>query len=181
MVEDRDPLHDYYELGEERGRLDSGVGALELLRTKELILRHLPEAPCEVADVGGGPGRYAVWLAELGHRVWLRDVVPLYVEQATVATRHLDAVDVAVGDARKLDLADGSVDVVLLLGPMYHLQVEADRRRALPEAQRIVRPGGLLFVAAISRWAARLHGVLVELLGYGPHLLAIARVRHSEA
>lgn len=164
MGEDRDPLHDYYELGEERGRLDSGVGALELLRTKELILRHLPEAPCEVADVGGGPGRYAVWLAELGHRVRLRDVVPLHVEQAIVATHHLDAVDVAVGDARSLDLADGSVDVVLLLGPMYHLPVAADRRRALAEAQRIVRPGGLLFVAAISRWAARLHGVLVEQL-----------------
>jgi len=164
MEDDRDPLHDYYERGEERDRLERGVGALEYLRTKELILRHMPDRPCVVADVGGGPGRYAVWLGELGHRVRHRDIVPLHVEQATDASRHLDGVDAEIGDARALDLDDGSVDVVLLLGPMYHLQLAADRRQALVEARRITRPGGVLFIAAISRWAARLHGVLTEQL-----------------
>ena len=49
------PLHAYYELGEERDRLDRGAGALEFARTKEIVTRHLPAAPCAVADIGGGP------------------------------------------------------------------------------------------------------------------------------
>ena len=160
----QDPLHDYYELGLERDRLDSGSGPLEFLRTKEVLLSHLPHDRCRIADIGGGPGRYAVWLGELGHQVHHRDPVPLHVQQAAEATRHLPDVDVAVGDARDLDLADATVDVVLLLGPIYHLPAAADRRRALHEARRVVRPGGPLFIVAISRWAARLHGVLTEQL-----------------
>jgi hypothetical protein len=51
---------------------------------------------------------------------------------------------------------------VLLLGPLYHLLDPSDRVQALHEARRIVRPGGVVQAAAISRWAPRLHGVLVE-------------------
>jgi hypothetical protein len=65
-----------------------------------------------------------------------------------------------VGDARELDLGDASVDAVLLLGPLYHLRRRQDRVRALAEALRVVRPGGPVFVAAISRWAPRLAGEL---------------------
>ena len=49
----------YYELGLEANRLFHGHGHLELARTQEIILRHLPPAPCAVLDVGGGPGVYA--------------------------------------------------------------------------------------------------------------------------
>ena len=89
-----------------------------------------------------------------------RDLVADHV--AHVLERHADSVDAAVGDARFLDLADESVDVVLLLGPIYHLREREDRLRALAEAARVVRSGGLVYVAAISRWAARLHGILIE-------------------
>ena len=146
----------------EQARLTGAAGRLELIRTTEIISRHLPPAPAVVADVGGGPGRYSVWLAEAGYRVHHRDIVPLHVEQATAATRHLPLVDTAVADAGALDLADGSVDAVLLLGPLYHLPRRADRIAALVEARRVVRPGGPVFVATISRWAARLHAVLAE-------------------
>ncbi|HEY5875897.1 MAG TPA: class I SAM-dependent methyltransferase [Ilumatobacteraceae bacterium] len=161
----RRPLHEYYELGLERDRLDDGVGALEFARTKEIVSRHLP-LPCAVADIGGGPGRYTVWLAELGCRVHHRDLVPLHVEQAAAAAAGLglDGVDTAVGDALDLDLSDAEVDAVLLLGPLYHLSRRDDRLRALREAHRVVRPGGVIFVAAISRWAARVHGVLADQL-----------------
>ena len=70
----------------------------------------------------------------------------------------------AVGDARDLDLAEASVDAVLLLGPLYHLRRRPDRVRALTEARRVVRPGGPVFAAAISRWAPRLDGVLLSRL-----------------
>ena len=64
----------------------------------------------------------------------------------------------------ELDLPDSSVDAVLLLGPLYHLPEREDRLQTLREAGRIVRDGGPVFIAVISRWAPRLDGVLQERL-----------------
>lgn len=158
-----DAMQAYYERGEELDRLDSPIGCVEFARTTEIVARHLPTEPAVIADIGGGPGRYTSWLAGLGHRVHHRDPVPLHIEQARAAFGDLD-VDTALGDAIDMDLSDRSVDAVLMLGPLYHLPRRADRLRALGEARRVVRPGGLVFVAAISRWAARLHAVLAERL-----------------
>lgn len=155
-------MHAYYERGEEADRLDTPIGRVELARTKEIVLRHLPAPPAVVADIGGGPGRYATWLADLGHRVHHRDPVPLHVEHARAASARSVGVETAVGDARHVDLGGDSVDAVLLLGPLYHLPHRGERLTALAEARRIVRPGGVVFAAAISRWAARLHSVLAD-------------------
>lgn len=159
-------MRTYYELGEEEARLaDGAAGQLEYERTREIILRHLPPPPAVVADIGGGPGRYSHWLAGLGYQVVHRDLMPLHVaqlqqaqlQQARDANAHIDS---AVADARDLDLADASVDAVLLLGPLYHLDQHQDRVAALAEARRIARPGAPVFAAAINRWAMRLDDVL---------------------
>lgn len=68
----------------------------------------------------------------------------------------------AIGDARNLEVADQSFDVVLLLGPLYYLTAARDRSKSLGEAVRVARPGGYVAVAAISRYAA-----LLELAGFG--------------
>jgi SAM-dependent methyltransferase len=157
-------LRAHYARGEERGRLAAGHGRLEFARTTEIILRSLPAAPALVADIGGGPGRYALWLAGLGYRVEHRDLVPLHVSQLAQDASEIAGLRTAVGDARDLDLADASVDAVLLLGPLYHLRRRAERVRALGEARRVVRPGGRVFAAAISRWAPRMDGELLSRL-----------------
>jgi SAM-dependent methyltransferase len=155
----------YYERGNESDRLvESARGRLEFERTQEIVLRALPPPPAVVADIGGGPGRYALWLASLGYQVVHRDIMPLHVQQLTEAAAGAGvAMDSAVGDARDLDLADASVDAVLLLGPLYHLDAR-DRLAALAEAGRVVRPGGPVLGAAISRWAPRLDGILAQRL-----------------
>jgi SAM-dependent methyltransferase len=158
-------MHEHYELGLEADRLATdAMGRLEFERTKEIVLRHLPPAPAIIADIGGGPGRYTLWLAGLGYRVVHRDIVPLHVQQAREAAGSASCIESAIGDARDLDLPDASVDAVLLLGPLYHLTQRADRVQALCEARRVVRPNGPVFGAAISRWAARLDGVLQKRL-----------------
>jgi ubiquinone/menaquinone biosynthesis C-methylase UbiE len=74
-----------------------------------LLERYLPPAPAIVADIGGGPGRYAIWLAERGYHVHLVDPVPLHVEQARGAAHARAGVSLAtaeLGDARALPLPD---------------------------------------------------------------------------
>ena len=152
----------FYGRGLERERLASGVGALEFARTQALLERYLPPAPATIADVGGGPGRYAIWLTERGYRVHLVDPVPLHVEQARVAALALPGASFGsaeVGDARELRLEDASADAVLLLGPLYHLTERADRVRVLVEARRVCRAGGVIVAAAISRFASTLDGL----------------------
>jgi len=150
-----DDITAYYDRGEEAGRLGDW-GRLELLRTQVLLERCLPPAPAVVLDVGGGPGVYAVWLARLGYDVVLLDPVELHVTQARAA----GVASAEVGDARALPFEDGSADAVLLLGPLYHLHDAADRRRALGEARRVLKPGGVLAAAAITRFASAIDGLV---------------------
>ena len=160
-----DEVQEHYSRGEERDRLDSPFGTIEFVRTTEILERQLPPPPADVADVGGGPGRYALWLAERGYAVRHRDLVALHLEQlAADAGAAGLRIDSRIADARELDLEDGSMDAVLLLGPLYHLREQADRVQALREAGRVARPGAPVFAVGISRWAPRLHGQVAERL-----------------
>jgi SAM-dependent methyltransferase len=139
---------------------------LEEARTRELIQRYAPPPPGTVVDIGGAAGAYAFWLAEAGYIVHLIDAAPRLIAEAEKrsAAARRPLASCRVGDARDLDLPGESGDIVLLLGPLYHLTETADRARALGEARRILKPGGLLFAAAISRWASALDGVSRDLL-----------------
>jgi ubiquinone/menaquinone biosynthesis C-methylase UbiE len=150
----------HYAAGRERERLADGRGALERERTQLLVARQMPPAPAIVLDVGGGAGVYARWLADLGYAVTLLDRYPLHVAQA----RAEGGFAVVQADARALPVPAGSADVVLLLGPLYHLTSRDDRLAALREARRVLRPGGVLAAAAISRHASLLDGVFRRLL-----------------
>ena len=147
----------YYGRGEEVRRFE-GADRLELIRTQELLQRHLPGPPARVLDAGGGPGAYASWLTGLGSEVHLLDLIDLHVEQALA--QEPPPSTAVVGDARELPFADASFDAVLLLGPLYHLQEHDDRLRVLREGRRVLRPGGLLAAAAISRFAPTVDGLI---------------------
>ena len=158
----------YYARGGEARRLFRTHGLIELARTQEIILRHLPPPPGAILDVGGGPGVYACWLAARGYRVDLVDAIPLHVEEARQASARQPDTPVAsmrVGDARRLEDADATVDAVLLLGPLYHLTERGDRVQTLREARRVLRPGGLLFAVGIGRFASFLSKLVDNVLG----------------
>ncbi len=168
----------YYAKGSEVGRLFRGHGTIELARTQEIILRHLPPPPGAVLDVGGGPGVYACWLAARGYRVTLIDAAPLHVEQARATSASQPDHALAgcrLGDARRLDEGNASVQAVLLLGPLYHLTERRDRIQALREARRVLEPGGLLFAVAVGRYASLLSGVADNLLGDPEFAAIVAR------
>jgi SAM-dependent methyltransferase len=164
---------DHYdrEIDEEQ-RITQGFAQLELVRTREIVRRHLPPGPLRIIDVGGGPGVHAAWLADDGHQVHLIDPVPRHVEEAGGRTPRHGGITAELGDARKLRAEQASFDAVLLFGPLYHLTERADRIQALREAARVVRPGGVVFTAAISRFASLFDGLAREFL-FDPDFRAI--------
>lgn len=170
MSDDLDAVVRHYESVPEDVRIREGFRQLELVRTREVLRRHLPPAPARIIDVGGATGVHAEWLAADGYEVHVVDVTPHHVD--TVRARLGDrGVTAEVGDACDLTAADDSADVVLLLGPLYHLTARADRMRALSEARRVVRTGGLVAVAAVSRFASLFDGLSREFLfdpAFGP-------------
>ncbi|MEV4128120.1 class I SAM-dependent methyltransferase [Nocardia sp. NPDC049707] len=157
-------LAQHYADASENDRLSrSPHGRLEFLRTQELIRRVLT-APMTVLDVGGGTSVHAEWLIGDGHVVHVIDPVLEHVRMAATLPR----VTAEVGDARRLPAADNSIDVAVMLGPLYHLTESADRATALAEARRVLRPGGILIAAAMSRYVTVLetgtNGVLDDTL-----------------
>jgi SAM-dependent methyltransferase len=162
-MSEADEIQRYYDAGLEGGRLFAGTGPLELARTQDVLERHLPVPPARILDVGGATGIYARWLAGRGYEVHLVDPVPRHVEEAR-AHAGPPLAGVTLGDARHLHEADASADAVLLLGPLYHLVDRDDRLRALAEARRVVRAGGVVVAAAISRYASLLAGLFRGLI-----------------
>jgi SAM-dependent methyltransferase len=116
-----------------------------------------------VLDVGGGPGAYACWLANLGYRVHLVDPIEIHrrqAEEASARQPEYPLASVIDGDARNLrEVPDNIADAILLLGPLYHLVEYDERGFAMHEAFRVLKPGGYAFMAGISRFASTLDGI----------------------
>lgn len=156
---------DYYDSYPEEVRLQQGPFRLEFERTRDILSRVLPLPPATVLDVGGAAGAYSFVLAAAGHAVHLVDSSERLVAEAqrrNVAADHRLA-SATVGDARALPQHDAFADAVLVMGPLYHLTEEEDRLAALREASRVVQPGGIVVVAAISRYASALDGLVRRL------------------
>jgi SAM-dependent methyltransferase len=155
-------IESYYERGGERERLSRNArGRLEFARMQDLLRRMLPGDGLDVLDVGGATGIHARWLAEDGHRVTLIDPVASQVALAA----ELPGVTAVVGDARELPYGDTSFDAVLLMGPLYHLTDRAHRVRAIAEARRCARLGGLVAAVTINRSAGWNDWLLFEANG----------------
>ena len=156
-----DEVQKYYAEFPEESRLSLGSFRLEFERTKDVLTRALPLPPCRVVDVGGAAGAYSLWLAAGDYEVHLVDASSRLIETARreSARARKPIASMSVGDARRVPQPDGSTDAVLLMGPLYHLTGAADRRLALDEAMRLLKPGGVLVAAAISRYASALDGM----------------------
>ena len=154
----------YYESTDEDARLwESARGVLTRLRTWDILRRFLP-ASGRIADVGGGPGTHAAHLADAGYDVVLVDPLEHHVDAARQRAERGRAFEVQLGDARELPLADDSCEAALLMGPLYHLPLAQDRRRALAEARRVLRPGGVLVAEVVCRHAWLLDATQRDLL-----------------
>jgi ubiquinone/menaquinone biosynthesis C-methylase UbiE len=143
----------YYQSFDEWGRLDREP--LELHINWHYIKRYLPPGG-SILDNGAGPGKYSMALAQHGYRVTLTDITPRLVDIARNKAAELGLMDrfdgFFVADARDLkQWKEGQFDAALMMGPLYHLQVEEDRIAAVKELYRVTKKGGVVFVAFMSR------------------------------
>jgi ubiquinone/menaquinone biosynthesis C-methylase UbiE len=144
----------YSTWGGESERLFVRPGSIiERLRTESILRRYASKPPAVVYDIGGGAGVYAFSLTQQGYKVHLIDLVPLHINQAMQRMKEtgITLAECSIGDARHIAAGDGVADIVLLLGPLYHLKEKQDQLQALREAYRILKPGGMLFAVAIPR------------------------------
>jgi len=155
---------DGYNAGIERNRLRKGLGLIEFERTKEILLQQLPE-PVQpngfstvIYDIGGGYGEYSYFLTALGYDVYLYDIseknIAMSYELGQKSGLRLKTAEVA--DARSINRPDNSADAILLFGPLYHIVDCTERQLCLKECFRLLKPNGILFTAAITRYATTL-------------------------
>jgi ubiquinone/menaquinone biosynthesis C-methylase UbiE len=153
---------DYYGKFDEWGRLDREP--IEFTVNWHYMKKYLPRDG-HILDNGAGPGKYAMELAKLGYRVTLSDLTPNLVELAKEKASELGLVDMFSGfhalNATSLEgISDATFDASLMLGPLYHLQVEEDRVAATRELYRVTKNDGIVFVAFQSRMRMLLTSLL---------------------
>lgn len=142
-------LEEYYNKFNEEKRLNSRHGQVEFITSMEYIHKHIdpliPKADFKILDIGAGTGRYSVALAEEGYDV---TAVELVKYNLGILKSKNSTVKAMQGNALHLKkLADDTFDMTLLFGPMYHLFGFDDKVRALREARRVTKPGGIILVA----------------------------------
>ena len=114
-----------------------------------------------ILDIGGGPGHYSIHYARLGHKAILIDLSDENVRFAKKKARQYGVkIDAMQGDAMDLSrFPDNSFDVVFLMGPLYHLLEEKNRKKAISEAKRVLKPGGFLFSSFILMYGGVVYGL----------------------
>lgn len=142
-------LTDFYETYDEDNRLTGKCGAVEFLTTMRYIERYI-KPDDHILEIGAGTGRYSHALARQGYAVDAVELVEHNIEIFRKNTLEHEKISVLQGNA--LDLrafSDNQYDMTLLLGPLYHLYSKEDKRRAIREAIRVTKPGGIIFAAYV--------------------------------
>ena len=140
-------LENYYSGYDEEGRLLSRHGSVEYLTTMRYIEKYLRPG-MRILEIGAGTGRYSHALARQGYRVDAVELTHHNIEIFRRNTQPGEDIEITQGTATDLSgFASESFDITLLLGPMYHLFTAEEQEKALAEAVRVTKRGGIIFVA----------------------------------
>lgn len=155
----------FYNKASEETRLDKGMGIFEFERIKTLIEKYIPSSSSKIIDIGGGTGKYSEWLAKKGHQVHLIEPIPKHIKLAqSRANKSKNKFSVQLGESRKLGFKNDFADLIILHGPLYHLQNKEDRDLTIREAKRVLKNDGIILAFAINYTASTLVGLLNGLI-----------------
>lgn len=151
----------FYTGASEETRLESGMGVFEFERIKKLISENLSKDAAIILDVGGGTGKYSAWLAGLGHEVHLIDPVEKHIKRAKKRSQQLkNPFGVRKGNAQELAYSSDFADLIILHGPLYHLQNYSERQFAIQEAYRVLKNGGICLAFGINYTVSTIAGLM---------------------
>lgn len=140
-------LTEFYNKCDEDGRLLTRYGAIEFITTIKYIEKYLQKG-MKIIEIGAATGKYSHTLARMGYEV---DAVELLEHNIDIFKRNtIKGEKISITKANAMDLSsfeDEKYDITLLLGPMYHLYTEEDKLKALSEAIRVTKKGGIVFAA----------------------------------
>lgn len=140
-------LNAYYSEYDEESRLLSRTGSVEFLTTVNYIEKYLQKG-MRILEIGAATGRYSHYFARKGYAVDAVELIPHNIEIFKQNTQPNEDIRIFQGNALNLDMLENEAyDMVLLLGPMYHLYTTEDQRKALSEAIRVLKKGGILMCA----------------------------------
>lgn len=161
-------LRSFYDDIDEDSRLDrSRQGQLEYLTTMNYIHRYA-KAGVKILEIGAGTGRYSIALAKEGYKVTAVELVESNLEVLKKNSNGIKDIVSYQGDALNLDIfEDNQFDITLLFGPMYHLYNKKDVHKALDEAIRVTKTGGIILTAFLSVYAIMNNNYLKETLAAG--------------
>lgn len=146
-METLEALTNYYSAYDEEGRLLTKHGQVEYLTTMRYIEKYLRPG-MRILEIGAATGRYSHALAQRGYTVDAVELVQHNIDIFIRKTQPGECVTIRQGNATDLHfLGDETYDITLLLGPMYHLFDTAQQTKALSEALRVTKKGGILFAA----------------------------------
>lgn len=140
-------LTEYYSNYDEEGRLLSKYGQVEFLTTMRYIEEYLRPG-MRVLEIGAATGRYSHTLARMGYRVDAVELVQHNIDIFNTLTQTGENITIRQGNAKDLScFGDDTYDMVLLLGPMYHLFTVEEQVQALAEAVRVSKKNGIIMAA----------------------------------
>lgn len=140
-------LTDFYSNYDEEGRLLSRNGSVEFLTTVRYIEKYLRPG-MRILEIGAATGRYSHALAQRGYQVDAVELVQHNIDLFREKTLPGENVTIRQGNALDLNFYENNTfDITLLLGPMYHLFTKPEQKKALSEAIRVTKPGGVIFAA----------------------------------
>ena len=157
FMEDYSPNNDedlvqelYRRSGEEYRLCRSRSARVEFLTTVSYIEKYLSPG-MRILDVGAGAGEYSLFFSRKGFDVSAVELSDTNISAFRRKRNASDSVDVVRGNAMDLSMyGDDSFDIVLLMGPLYHLHSEDDKLRCIAEAKRVCRSGGKIFISFIE-------------------------------
>lgn len=147
MDENNHYLKTFYEQYDEDGRLETRHGMVEYITTMKYIEKYLvPDS--KILEIGAATGRYSHALARKGYAVDAVELLEHNIEIFKKNTQNGEKITITQANATDLsDFDSDTYDIVLLLGPMYHLYTREEQERALSEAVRVAKKGGVIFSA----------------------------------
>lgn len=138
---------DFYNNYDEEGRLMRKSRMPEYLTTMKYIEKYLTH-DARIIEIGAGTGRYSLALAEMGYDVTAVELVPHNIEIMKKKVKAHHNIKIFEGNARDMSAFESDTyDIVLLLGPMYHLFTDEDKHKALSEAIRIAKTNGVIYAS----------------------------------